>query len=81
MPRYLKYGSASVEVPEFMVGVDKVGHQHLYPSLTKKGHLSIHNGVDAIGLSKLAKGTQVKAVKGSLENYKKKLRLHLNKVV
>jgi hypothetical protein len=72
MPRYLKYGSASVEIPEFMVGVDKVGHQHLYPSLTKKGHLSVHNGVDAIGLSKLAKGTQIKAVKGTLENYKRK---------
>ena len=72
MPRYLKYGSASVEIPEFMVGVDKVGHQHLYPSLTKKGHLSVHNGMDAIGLSSLAKGTQIKAVKGTLENYKRK---------
>ena len=72
MPRYLKYGSASVQVPEYMVGLDKLGHQHLYPSLTAKGHLSVHNGMDAIGLSPLAKGTQIKAVKGSLENYIKK---------
>jgi len=72
MPRYLKYGSASVQIPEYMVGVDKVGHQHSYPSLTTKGHLSVHGGVDAIGLSSFAKGTHIKAVKGSLENYKRK---------
>jgi hypothetical protein len=72
MPRYLKYGSASVQIPEYMVGLDSTGHQHLYPSLTKKGHLSVHNGMDAIGLSSLAKGTQIKAVKGTLENYKRK---------
>ena len=72
MPRYLKYGSASVQIPEYMVGVDRVGHQHLYPSLTTKGHLSVHGGVDAIGLSSFAKGTHIKAVKGTLENYKRK---------
>jgi hypothetical protein len=72
MPRYLKYGTASVQIPEYMVGLDSTGHQHLYPSLTKKGHLSVHGGVDAIELSSLTKGTQIKAVKGTLENYKRK---------
>ena len=81
MPRYLKYGSAKLQVPEYMVGVDKVGHQHLYPSLTTKGHLSVHGGVDAIGLSSFAKGTHIKAVKGTLENYKRKANKAAKKTV
>ena len=81
MPRYLKYGTASVQIPEYMVGVDRVGHQHLYPSLTAKGHLSVHGGVDAIGLSSFAKGTHIKAVKGSLENYKRKANKAAKKTV
>ena len=81
MPRYLKYGTASVQIPEYMVGVDKVGHQHLYPSLTTKGHLSVHGGVDAIGLSSFAKGTHIKAVKGTLENYKRKANKAAKKTV
>ena len=70
--RYLEYGSAKVQLPEFMVGMDKKGQAHLYPSLTPKGHLSVHGGVDAIGLETKTKGAHVKAIKGTLANYTKK---------
>lgn len=72
--RYLEYGSAKLQLPEFMVGMDKKGQAHLYPSLTPKGHLSVHSGVDAIGLETKKRGAHIKAVKGTLANYTQKVK-------
>jgi hypothetical protein len=72
--RYLEYGSAKLQLPKFMVGMDKKGQAHLYPSLTPKGHLSVHGGVDAIGLETKTRGAHIKAVKGTLANYTEKVK-------
>jgi hypothetical protein len=72
--RYLEYGSAKLQLPKYMVGMDKKGQAHLYPSLTPKGHLSVHGGIDAIGLETKTRGAHIKAVKGTLANYTEKVK-------
>ena len=72
MVNFLKYGSAHLSVPRFMLGTDNKGAPHLYPSLTPKGHLSMHNGVDAVMLTSLRKGNHIKATKGELVKHAEK---------
>ena len=69
---YLEYGSAGLEVPSIMVGFDKRHHEHLYNTLTKKGKLSHHNGIDAVKLGTKTRGNHIKAIKGALVNVVKK---------
>ena len=70
--KYLEYGSASLQVPSLMAGFDSHHHQHLYPTLTKKGFLSHHGKVSAVKLSTRARGNHIKAVKGALVKVEKK---------
>lgn len=72
MVNYLKYGSAQLSVPRYMIGTDSKGEPHLYPSLTPKGHLSVHNGMDAVMLTSLRKGNHIKATKGELVKHAEK---------
>jgi len=69
---YLKYGSAHLQLPEFMVGIGKDHKKHLYNSTTKTGRLAYHDGVSAVVLDKLPKGNHIKTVKGAIEKYTQK---------
>ena len=69
---YLKYGSAHLQLPEFMVGIGKDHKKHLYNSITKTGRLAYHDGVSAVMLDQLPSGNHIKTVKGAIEKYTQK---------